>query len=172
MSKIKRLIPFGWRNKLLGLSGESYKLAEAEYNYDGEDLEKKKIEISSDSKAEKDIKFLKLELDHNRITKTEYTKEKANILEEPWVNVVSVGFNKDSVQDGYFELDWNSWFIKVLEESKFEGSNEEDLVNQWLQTVCQNIALEDMDMDDLPSTKDKNNKIDKKTLEDGKAEYS
>ena len=61
MSKIKRIIPFNWRNKLLGLSGDSYKLAEAEYYYDGEDLEKEKIKLSNDSNAEKNIKFLKLE---------------------------------------------------------------------------------------------------------------
>ncbi len=170
MSKIKRLIPFGWRNKLLGLSGQSYKLAEAEYYYDGEDLERKKIELSSDSESEKEIKFLKLALNANRITKVEFTKERANILEEPWVNVVSVGFDKDSVQDGFFELDWNPWFIKTLEES-FQGDSEENLVNQWLQAVCQNIALEDME--DLPVTKDKKTTIvDKKTLDDGKAEYS
>ncbi len=171
MSKIKRIIPFSWRNKLLGLSGDSYKLAEAEYYYDDEDLEKKKIELSAGTDAEKDIKFLQLELDANRITKIEYQKERANILEEPWIHVVSIGINKKNIQDGYFELDWNKWFIKSLEEGEFQGS-EEDLVNHWLQTVCQNIALENMDinMDDIPE--EKKNMINKKVTDDGKTEYS
>ena len=171
MSKIKRTIPFSWRNKLLGLSGDSFKLAEAEYYYDGEDLKHKKIEISSDSDVEKSIKFLQLELDANRITKLEFEKEKANILEEPWVHVVSIGLNKGKVQDGFFELDWNKWFIEVLEEGGFQGT-EEDIVNHWLQTVCQNIAMEDMPLDDIPEEQP-NSKINKKKTDDGKrAEYS
>lgn len=170
MSKIKRIIPFSWRNKLLGLSGDSYNLAEAEYYYDGEDLKKKKIELSSDSATEKEIKFLKLELEANRITNIEYSKERANVLKEPWVHVVSIGLDKGNIQDGYFELDWNPWFIEVLEKGDFQGS-EEDIVNHWLQTVCQNIALEDMKMDEVHEEK-KTNVVDKKTLDDGKAEYS
>ncbi len=159
MPKIKRIIPFSWRNVLLGLRGDSLALAEAEYYYDGQDLEKKKIELSSESDSEKDIKFLRLELNANRITEVEFSKEQANILEKPWVNVVSVGFDKNNVQDGFFELDWNKWFIKVLEESEFQGISEEDLVNHWLQTVCQNIALEDII--DEP-VEEKKNKVDRK----------
>lgn len=171
MSKIKRIIPFSWRNKLLGLSGDSYKLAEAEYNWDGEDLEKKKIELSADSDVEKNIKFLQLALKANRITKIEYQKEKANFLEEPWIHVVSIGIDKKNIQDGFFELDWNEWFIKSLEKGEFQGS-EEDLVNHWLQTVCQNIAMEDMPIEDIPEEKKSSNVISKKTMDGGKTEYS
>lgn len=169
MSKIKRLIPFSWRNVLLGLEGDSLALAEAEYYYDGEDLARKKIELSTASEEQKELKFLKLELDAKRCTKIEYSKTRADILKEPWVHVVSVGFDKESVQDGYFELDWNSWFIKTLEEANFQGNTDEDLVNHWLTVVCQNIALEDFE--DLPEEK-KSNIIDRKQRDDGKAEYS
>ncbi len=170
MSKIKRMIPFGWRNLLMGLEGDSRALAEAEYYWDGEDLEKIKIELSSTTQAEKDVKFLDLELKSNRITEIQHSKRTATVLKKPWVNVVNVGFEEGKVQDGYFELDWNAQFIKILEEGNFRGNTEEDLVNDWLQTVCQNIALEDMNMDEIPEPKDK--KVDVKRRDDGKTEYS
>ena len=170
MSKIKRLIPFGWRNLIMGLEGDSRALAEAEYYHDGEDLEKIKIKLSNDTEAEKDLKFLDIELKAKRITELQYDKRKHNVLEKPWVNVVSVGFNEESIQDGYFELDWNSHFINILEEGDFKGNTEEDLVNSWLQAVCQNIALEDLSMEDIPDQKDK--KVDVKRRDDGKTEYS
>ena len=170
MSKIKRWIPFGWRNLVMGLEGNSRALAEAEYYWDGDDLEKIRIKLSTESDAEKELKLLALELKAKKITELQYDKRKHNILEKPWVNVISVGFNEENIQDGYFELDWNEWFIKVLEQGDFRGNTEEDLVNNWLQTVCQNIALEDMDMDDIPVSKDK--KVDVKRRDDGKTEYS
>ena len=119
MSKIKRLIPFGWRNLVAGLEGDSRALAEAEYYWDGEDLAKIKINLENTTKVEKDIKFLDLELKSNKITELQYAKRKANILDKPWVNVINVGFEDGKVQDGYFELDWNKQFIKILEEGNF-----------------------------------------------------
>lgn len=170
MAKIKRIIPFSWRNLLMGLEGDSKALAEVEYYYDGEDLIRKKIELSNDSEQEKDLKFLKLEYDTKKYTKLEYEKTRADILKKPWVHVLSIGFDKDNVQDGYFELDWNDWFIKTLEDSEyFRGETDEDLVNHWLTTICQNIALENLE--DVPEQK-KSRIVTRKEIDDGKAEYS
>ena len=170
MSKIKRWIPFSWRNLVAGLEGDSRDLAEAEYYWEGEDLEKIKINMANTTQAEKDLGLLDIEFKANRMSEFQYTKQKANILKKPWVNVLSVGFEEGKVQDGYFELDWNEWFIEILEKGDFRGNTEEDLVNDWLQTVCQNIALEDMAIDDIPEPKDK--KVDVKRRDDGKTEYS
>lgn len=169
MAKIKHIIPFSWRNVLLGLSGESKALAEAEYYWDGEDLAKIKIKISSMPDDEKEVRLLLLDFKASKITELEYEKTRCEILKLPWVNVLSVGFDKDTLQDGYFELDWNEWFIRKLEELNFQGNTEEELINSWLQIVCQNIALEDVD---IPEEEKKPGKVVRKEVDDGKAEYS
>ena len=170
MSKITRMIPFGWRNVLMGLKGESRALAEAEYYWDGDDLAKIKIKLSDVSDEEKEVRVLHLDLLSSKITEEEFYKGRAEILKKPWVNVITVGFNEETLQDGYFELDWNEWFIRKLEELNFQGTNEEDLVNSWLQVVCQNIALEDME--DIPEEEQKSGIVKRKEVDDGKAEYS
>ena len=41
-------------------------------------------------------------------------KEYATRRKEPWVSVLDVKVNQENVRNGFFELDWNEYFIKDL----------------------------------------------------------
>ena len=41
-------------------------------------------------------------------------KALATKKKEPWINVLDVKVNKDNVRNGFFELDWNKYFIEEL----------------------------------------------------------
>lgn len=46
MAKKKRLLPFGWLPGHWGLSGSMRELAKAEYELEGEELDRRKLEIN------------------------------------------------------------------------------------------------------------------------------
>ena len=46
-------------------------------------------------------------------------KEYATRRKEPWVNVLDVKVNEDNVRNGFFELDWNKYFIEQLLEAGY-----------------------------------------------------
>ena len=69
----KRLIPFKWRNMLLGLSGDSYKKAEIEYHYRGPARERLLIELKyQDDPDTRDKHLLRYDLTSGLITQLEY----------------------------------------------------------------------------------------------------
>ena len=71
-------------------------------------------------------------------------KERANKKKEPWVAVLDTHVNKDNIRNGFFELDWNEYFIVQLKQEGYglDGDPEEEIVDRWFQNICRNIALE------------------------------
>ena len=41
-------------------------------------------------------------------------KAAATRRKKPWVNVLDMQVNQDNIRNGFFELDWNKYFIKEL----------------------------------------------------------
>jgi hypothetical protein len=75
-------------------------------------------------------------------------KEIATAKKEPWVGVLDTHVNPDNVRNGFFELDWNEYFIVQLNQAGYRGDSEEAIVDQWFQDLCQNIGKEaGMDME-------------------------
>lgn len=70
-------------------------------------------------------------------------KEKATARKEPYVTVVETKVDKDNPANGYFELDWNSYFIDELRKAGYNGVTEEEIVDKWFKALCQNILDED-----------------------------
>lgn len=143
MAKKKKLIPFSWLPASWGLSGKTRKVAEAEYYYDGEELEYQMLEIEAESQADYEIKKLKLDYKKEKIGVVEYEKELANLKNEPYVNVISMGIDPENVVQGYFELDWNEQFVKMLQEAGITGKSDEDVVNKWFNGVCRTVLLQE-----------------------------
>lgn len=133
-----RLMPASW-----GLKGKAYERAEAEYYYKGEDLEKKLAEIESETADEAEIAKLAVDLKHERISQADYEKKVAEIKKEPYVNVLHMGVDPDNVAQGYFELDWNDEFIKMLQSAGITGKSDEDVVNKWFNAVCRTVLLQE-----------------------------
>jgi len=70
-------------------------------------------------------------------------KERATKNKEPYVEVLETHFDPKYLNNGYFELDWNSYFIDELRKAGYTGENEEELVDKWFKNLCQNVIAED-----------------------------
>lgn len=69
-------------------------------------------------------------------------KEIANANKEPWVQVLDTHVNKDNIRNGFFELDWNEYFVLKLKEAGYQGDSEELIVDKWFGELCRNIGKE------------------------------
>lgn len=75
-------------------------------------------------------------------------KEIATENKEPYVAVLDTKLNEDNPRNGFFELDWNEYFILQLREAGYYGETDEELVDRWFQELCRNIGAEsDINMD-------------------------
>lgn len=72
-------------------------------------------------------------------------KERATELKEPWVAVLDTKVNPDNIRNGFFELDWNEYFIVQLKEAGygFDGDPEEEIVDRWFRDLARNILAEE-----------------------------
>lgn len=92
----------------------------------------------------------KLEEEKLELLKKKDPKEYATRRKEPWVNVLDVKVNEENVRNGFFELDWNRYFIEQLIQSGYgeEADPEEEIVDRWFRDVVYNmLAEEGMDTD-------------------------
>ena len=75
-------------------------------------------------------------------------KERATERGEAWVDVLQTHVNKENIRNGFFELDWNEYFIKELIEAGygFEEDPEEEIVDRWFRDLAANmLATEGLD---------------------------
>tara|TARA_B100001057_G_scaffold243004_1_gene243309 strand:- start:600 stop:1004 length:405 start_codon:yes stop_codon:yes gene_type:complete len=72
-------------------------------------------------------------------------KEYATRKKEPWVGVLDVKVNEKNVRNGFFELDWNKYFIKQLIDAGYGVANddEEEIVDRWFRDIVGNILGEE-----------------------------
>jgi len=75
------------------------------------------------------------------VTKT--PKEIATEKKEPWVAVLDTHVNKDNIRNGFFELDWNEYFVVQLKTAGYTGETDEAVVDQWFNELCRNVASEE-----------------------------
>jgi hypothetical protein len=72
-------------------------------------------------------------------------KERATARGEAWVAVLDTKVNPDNVRNGFFELDWNEFFIAELKKSGygFDGDPEEEIVDRWFRDLASNMLAEE-----------------------------
>ena len=89
-------------------------------------VEAQKVEVEAE----------KMELLKQRDPKDYHTRKK-----EPWVNVIDVKVNEENVRNGFFELDWNEYFIAQLVEAGYgvENDPEEEIVDRWFRDIVYNM---------------------------------
>ena len=82
----------------------------------------------------------KMELIKQRDPKDYHTRKK-----EPWVNVIDVKVNQENVRNGFFELDWNEYFIAQLVQAGYgvENDPEEEIVDRWFRDIVYNMLEEE-----------------------------
>lgn len=74
----------------------------------------------------------------------ETPKERATAKGEAWVDVLETHVNKENIRNGFFELDWNEFFIKELIEAGygFDEDPEEEIVDRWFRDLAANMLVE------------------------------
>ena len=90
--------------------------------------------------AEKaEVEQKELEILKQRDPKEYHTRKK-----EPWVNVIDVKVNEENVRNGFFELDWNKYFIAQLVQAGYGVDNdpEEEIVDRWFRDIVYNMLEE------------------------------
>lgn len=122
-----------------------------------------KIRIRKEESAEK----RRLAKEEKAIAKYS-SKEIATKKKEAWVDVIGFKVNPNDIRNGFYELDWNDYFIIELkkEEYGFDGDPDEEIVARWFRDICINAATEEgVDMTDRST-----GYINVTKLADGKAE--
>lgn len=156
------------KQKTLDLMYIHDKISEYEYNksmielhHEGKDLRKKLIELDYKfnkiddfecasklldledlNSREYNIKKLELEHDFGKKDYFTFSREMANLEEEPYVKVIDMQFDPESNTDPYIEVDWNSYFIEKLKKAGFEGKTDEEIISKWMDAICIQIASE------------------------------
>ena len=105
------------------------------------------IEAKEQAIAEEQKKLQEQEM---KILKQKDPKEYATRRKEPWINVLDVKVNEDNVRNGFFELDWNEYFIEQLIEAGYgtEQDAQEEIVDRWFRDIVYNMLEEEgMDTD-------------------------
>ena len=101
-------------------------------------------------------------------TETLNSKDSATAKKEPFVAVLNTHVNSTNVRNGFFELDWNEYFIVQLKEAGYSGESEEVIVDQWFKDLCRDVAMEE----DVPMDRRGSGYINVSSLGNGKAEVS
>jgi len=71
-------------------------------------------------------------------------KDRATRKKEPWVGVLNTHVNKDNVRNGFFELDWNEYFVLQLKQEGYgaDGDKDEEIVDRWFRELCANVVVD------------------------------
>ena len=99
-------------------------------------LDKEEARIAEEAAA--------LQAKEEEVLKQRNPKEYHTRRKEPWVNVIDVKVNEENVRNGFFELDWNKYFIAQLVEAGYGVDNdpEEEIVDRWFRDIVYNMLEE------------------------------
>ena len=118
--------------KLFGLTEMEEAIAETRRQL--EQVERTKQEVESK---------LKEVQDQEELAKLS-AKERANRLKEPWVGVLNTHVNSENIRNGFFELDWNEYFVLKLKQEGYgaDGDLDEEIVDRWFRELCANVVVD------------------------------
>ena len=87
----------------------------------------------------------RVETEEMELLKKKDPKEYATRRKESWVSVLDVKVNKENVRNGFFELDWNEYFIKDLKQAGYgeEGDLDEQIVDRWFRDIVYGMLDEE-----------------------------
>jgi hypothetical protein len=104
---------------------------------------RRQIELAEEAKrqAEQAVEKAVKDAEEAKLT----PKERATAKKEPWVAVLDTKVNKDNVRNGFFELDWNEYFIVQLKQAGygFDGDPDEEIVDRWFRDIVRNMLSEE-----------------------------
>ena len=97
-------------------------------------------DITGITKKEKELEEKELKVLKKSDPKAYHTRRK-----EPWVNVLDMKVNKDNIRNGFFELDWNKYFIQELIQAGYGVDNDpdEEIVDRWFRDIVYGMLDEE-----------------------------
>lgn len=101
-------------------------------------------------------------------------KELATERGEPFVTIVSMQVDPNSMQSGAIELDWNDKFISNLIRAGYQMSPKDtdaDIVDRWFTAVCRNIVMETYEQYEAMNP-ERDRVIKTRDMGDGRSEVS
>lgn len=105
-------------------------------------IEEEKARLEAEKlEAEKQAELAKEEAELAKLS----PKERANKRKEPWVAVLETHVNRENPANGYFELDWNEYFVIQLRQAGYgyEGDPDELVVDLWFKSLARNMLSEE-----------------------------
>lgn len=108
---------------------------------EAETAEAVKTRLKAEASAVAAVKATEVAKEAERLAKLS-PKEAATANKEPWVTVLDTHVNKDNIRNGFFELDWNEYFVLQLREAGYKGDSEEAVVDAWFGELCRNVGNE------------------------------
>lgn len=70
-------------------------------------------------------------------------KERATAKQDPYIAVLETHVNDQNPRNGFFELDWNEYFVVQLKTAGYYGDTDEEIVDKWFQDLCRGIGSEE-----------------------------
>jgi len=98
--------------------------------------------IKLKEQAERSLKLVEEAAEESKRQSQLSPKELATEKKESYIAVLNTHVNKDNVRNGFFELDWNEYFVLELRNNGYQGETEEEVVDQWFQELCRNVGAE------------------------------
>jgi hypothetical protein len=104
-------------------------------------LEEERVRLAMEAEAER----MRLEEEELEFLKKKDPKAYATRRKEPWISVLDVKVNEDNVRNGFFEMDWNEYFIEQLIQAGYGVANdpEEEIVDRWFRDIVYNMLNEE-----------------------------
>jgi hypothetical protein len=84
---------------------------------------------------------LDVDLKHNKISAQEHERKTADIKNEPYMAMPKISWDPVDPSKTFFELDYNDAFVASLRANSYQGTDE-DVINRWLNDVCNSILAE------------------------------
>ena len=82
---------------------------------------------------------------------------------------IGIDIDKDNPGAGSFELDWNDKFVANLIRAGYQCKTDQDIVDNWFRSICQNVVLENYEQEQADPEKRASNRKD---LGNGRTEIS
>ena len=129
-----------WLKRITGVADLEQAAVEAAARREQEEQEIARLRqerIEAEAAAKRAIE----EADLARLT----PKERATKKGEPYIAVLDTRVNADNIRNGFFELDWNEFFIQELKLNGYgaDGDAEEEIVDRWFRDIVFNMFAEE-----------------------------
>jgi hypothetical protein len=104
-------------------------------------LEEERARIVAEAEAERKL----LEEAELELLKRKDPKEYATRRKEPWISVIDIKVNLENIRNGFFELDWNKYFVDQLIHFGYgsDGDAEEEIVDRWFRDIVYQMLNEE-----------------------------